>query len=57
MRSIDDIAVIRRAYKTLYREGLSFEDAKATLAAAAEASPVLKPLVEFLAVQGRGIVR
>jgi len=55
--SDDDIAAIRRAYKTLYREGLSFEDAKATLAAAAETSPVLAPLVEFLAVPGRGIVR
>ena len=55
--SDDDIAVIRRAYKTLYREGLSLEDAKAALTAAAETSAVLKPLVEFLAVQGRGIVR
>jgi len=53
----DDIAVIRRAYKTLYREGLSLEDAKAALAAAAIESPVLRPLVEFLAVPGRGIVR
>jgi UDP-N-acetylglucosamine acyltransferase len=55
--SDEDIAAVRRAYKTLYREGLSLEDAKAALAAAAETSPVLKPLVDFLAAPGRGIVR
>jgi len=55
--SDDDIAAVRRAYKTLYREGRSLEDARAALATAAEASPVLTPLVEFLAVPGRGIVR
>ncbi|HYQ98454.1 MAG TPA: acyl-ACP--UDP-N-acetylglucosamine O-acyltransferase [Casimicrobiaceae bacterium] len=55
--SDDDIAAVRRAYKTLYREGLSLEDAKTALATAAAASPVLKPLVDFLATPGRGIVR
>jgi UDP-N-acetylglucosamine acyltransferase len=55
--SPEDIAAVRRAYKTLYREGLSLEDAKASLATAATASPVLAPLVDFLAVPGRGIVR
>lgn len=53
----DDIAAVRRAYKTLYREGLSLEDAKTALAAVAATSPVLRPLVDFLAVPGRGIVR
>jgi UDP-N-acetylglucosamine acyltransferase len=54
----DDILAIRRAYKTLYREGLSLEDAKAKLAASAESRPVLRPLVEFLAAPGgRGILR
>ncbi len=55
--SDDDIAAVRRAYKTLYREGLSLDDAKAKLAAAAATSPVLTPLVEFLAGSGRGIAR
>jgi len=55
--SDDDIAAVRRAYKSLYREGLSLEDAKAALTEAAATSPVLAPLVEFLAVPGRGIVR
>jgi UDP-N-acetylglucosamine acyltransferase len=52
-----DIAAVRRAYKTLYREGLAFDDAKAALAAAAGNAPVLAPLVEFLAQTPRGIVR
>ena len=53
-----DIAAVRRAYKTLYRDGLSLEEAQArALAAAARDAPVLAPLVEFLADSGRGIVR
>ncbi len=53
----DDILAVRRAYKTLYREGLALDDAKAALASAASGAPVLRPLVEFLAASGRGIVR
>jgi len=52
-----DIASVRRAYKTLYREGLSLDDAKAALAEAARDAPVLDPLVAFLARSTRGIVR
>ena len=52
-----DIAAVRRAYRTLYREGLAFDDAKAALGAAARDAPVLAPLVEFLAQSPRGIVR
>ena len=55
--SADDILAVRRAYKTLYRQGHSLEDARATIAAVAEESPVLRPLVEFLGVSGRGIIR
>jgi UDP-N-acetylglucosamine acyltransferase len=53
----EDILEVRRAYKTLYRENLSLDDARAKIAAAAAKAPVLAPLVEFLAVSGRGIVR
>ena len=53
----DDILAVRRAYKTLYREGLSLEDAKVALDAAAATTPVLRTLVDFLAAPGRGIVR
>ena len=37
----DDIPAVRRAYKTLYREGRALDDAKAALAAAARTSPSL----------------
>ena len=52
-----DILTVRRAYKTLYREGLTLDEARAKLAGAADTAPVLAPLVEFLAVPGRGLVR
>jgi UDP-N-acetylglucosamine acyltransferase len=52
-----DIAAVRRAYKTLYRTGLSLDAARDALAAAAAESPLLAPLVEFLAGSRRGIVR
>jgi UDP-N-acetylglucosamine acyltransferase len=52
-----DIAAVRRAYKTLYRAGLSLEDARGALAAVAAEAPVLAPLVAFLAEPGRGIAR
>ncbi len=52
-----DIAAVRRAYRTLYRDGLSLDDAKAALAESAKADPVLEPLVAFLARSARGIVR
>jgi UDP-N-acetylglucosamine acyltransferase len=52
-----DILAVRRAYKTLYREGRTLDDAKEALASAARTSPSLTTLVEFLAAPGRGIVR
>jgi UDP-N-acetylglucosamine acyltransferase len=51
------ILAVRRAYKTLYREGLPLEAARAKLAEQAAGEPVLAPLAAFLAVEGRGIVR
>jgi UDP-N-acetylglucosamine acyltransferase len=51
------IAAIKRAYKTLYRSGLTLDEAKAELSQAAAAAPELQPLVDFLAEPGRGIVR
>lgn len=53
----EKVAAIKRAYRTLYREGLSLEEAKAALAAQAAESPEVAPLVEFLAASSRGIVR
>jgi UDP-N-acetylglucosamine acyltransferase len=53
----EDILEVRRAYKALYRENLTLDEARAKIAAAALRTPALQPLVEFLAVPGRGIVR
>lgn len=52
------IAAIKRAYKTLYRQGLKLDEA--TAAIAAEAQGELAPLAvlsDFLAASGRGILR
>jgi UDP-N-acetylglucosamine acyltransferase len=51
------IAAIKRAYKTLYRSGLSLAEAQAAIAAEAAKAPELQPLADFLAVSGRGIIR
>ena len=53
----EQILAVRRAYKTLYREGLSLEDARAKLERDAASEPVLAPLAAFLVPTGRGIVR
>lgn len=55
--SSDAIAGIKRAYKTLYRNGLTLEEAKQALAEQQQACPELQILVEFLALSSRGIVR
>jgi len=51
------IAALKRAYKTLYKSGLSLADAKAELGRQAAGSPELGPLVAFLAASTRGILR
>lgn len=51
----EQIANVKRAYKTLYRDGLSFADAKAALAT--ETAPEVALLSAFLASATRGIVR
>ncbi|MGH8852086.1 MAG: acyl-ACP--UDP-N-acetylglucosamine O-acyltransferase [Casimicrobiaceae bacterium] len=53
----DDIAAIKRAYKTLYRQGRPLDQARAEIVAAARAAPALQPLAAFLELPGRGIVR
>ena len=52
-----DIAAIKRAYRTLYREGLTLERARAEIATAASETPALSLLVAFLETPGRGIAR
>lgn len=55
--SADDLATIKSAYKTLYRSGLTLEQARARLHSEAASQGVLAPLLAFLDVPGRGIIR
>lgn len=55
--SSEAIESIRRAYKTLYRLKLSFEEAKAAIAEQAKTIDQLKILSEFLASTERGVIR
>ncbi len=55
--SVEAIAVIRRAFKTLYRNGLMLDEAKLAIAAEAKTCAELLPLSEFLQHGGRGIIR
>ena len=55
--SADDIAALKRAYRTLYREGLSLEDARARLEEQAAGCAHVRPILDFLAKSDRGIIR
>lgn len=55
--SAEAIMAVKRAYKTLYKSGLSLEDAKAALQSQAAEQPEVQPLVDFLAAATRGILR
>lgn len=55
--SPETITQIKRAYKTLYRNGLSLEEAKAELNRQIEICPEIQLLVDFLQVSTRGIIR
>lgn len=55
--SAEAITQIKRAYKTLYKSGLSFDEARKEIAARAHEVPELEILAQFLAEPGRGIIR
>lgn len=55
--SADALSAIKRAYKLLYRAGLSLAEARAAIEAEAKKHPELNILADFLAVPGRGIIR
>lgn len=55
--SRDELAAVKRAYRTLYRSSLTLDEAKQALAEASRAEPRLELLVEFVAAPGRGIIR
>jgi UDP-N-acetylglucosamine acyltransferase len=52
-----EIRSARDAYKVLYRQGLSLEEAIEALAGRLAGEPVLKPFVESLRAGSRGLVR
>lgn len=51
------IMAIKRAYKTLYRNGLTLDEARRQIAEAAAQTPELQEFSDFIAESGRGIVR
>jgi len=53
----EDIAALKKAYKTLYKSGLGIADARAELERQAKDSPAVRALVDFLATSTRGILR
>lgn len=60
--TIEMIAAVRSAYKTVFRNNLTLRDAVATLIAeqeghSPEVQAVIVPLIEFLQVPGRGLAR
>jgi UDP-N-acetylglucosamine acyltransferase len=55
--SADSILQIKRAYKALYRNSLTLEEAKVELALMCETTPEIGLLTDFLNVSTRGIVR
>ena len=55
--SKDDIAQLNKAYKIIYRRGLTLDEALQELAAMAEKCAALNPLIDSLNESTRGIVR
>jgi UDP-N-acetylglucosamine acyltransferase len=55
--SVDAIARIKRAYKTLYKSGLGLDDARREIALMTTECPQLQLLTDFLGASTRGIVR
>jgi UDP-N-acetylglucosamine acyltransferase len=53
----DEIEAIRRAYKTLYRTSLGFDEARAAIREQAREAAPLQVLAQFLDTTQRGIVR
>ena len=53
----EQIANVKNAYKTLYRQGLPYEEARSQIAQAAETAPELAVLRDFLADSQRSIIR
>lgn len=55
--SSEAILAIKRAYKTLYKSGLTLEQAKLALVEQAKSSVEIQPVIDFLGRSARGIIR
>jgi UDP-N-acetylglucosamine acyltransferase len=55
--SAEAIAAIKRAYKTIYRQNLTLEEARAEIQAAVGETPELQLFLDFFAISKRGIIR
>ena len=55
--SSDAVAAVKRAYKTLYKNGMKLDEARAGIDAESAAFPELALLTDFLSLPGRGIIR
>ncbi|HUI98923.1 MAG TPA: acyl-[acyl-carrier-protein]--UDP-N-acetylglucosamine O-acyltransferase, partial [Usitatibacter sp.] len=55
--SPEAIAGLKRAYKTLFKSGLTLADARAELALQARSAPEVKTLLDFLEGSTRGLLR
>ena len=55
--STETIAGLKRAYKTLYRKGLTLDEAKRELGAQARECPPVRDILDFIARSKRGIIR
>lgn len=53
----EQITNVKNAYKALYRQGLSYEEARSQIAQAAQTAPELAVLRDFLADSQRSIIR
>ena len=55
--SPEALMTLKRAYRTLYKSGLTLEEARTKLGEEAKDHPEIQPILDFLAVSKRGIIR
>ncbi|SDH54411.1 acyl-ACP--UDP-N-acetylglucosamine O-acyltransferase [Propionivibrio dicarboxylicus] len=55
--SPEALLTLKRAYRTLYKSGLMLDEAKLRLEEEVGSHPELQPILDFLAVSKRGIIR
>jgi UDP-N-acetylglucosamine acyltransferase len=55
--SSDALMALKRAYRTLYKSGLMLEEARTKLEEEVKSHPEIQPILDFLALSKRGIIR